>query len=144
MGHVTFIVGLAGSGKSHLMNSGRFDFACHDGFMAVGAHESAHRNLVRLLRAGKRCAVAELQLMRRYTRDGYLLRLRRAVPGVRVRWVFFENDIAAASHNCRLRRNKPGDPSGKKHVAMNESWTHWYELPARVRPRKIFRARRRK
>ena len=142
-GVVTFVCGLAGSGKSWFIDSVlKPDWACHEGFMAVGRHEANHRKLVRRLRRGDACAVSELQLMKRYVRDGYMLRLRRAVPDARVRWVFFENRPSKANRNCALRKNKPRDRGGRSHVRMNDGWSPYYEIPARATPRKIHVLRR--
>lgn len=138
-GSVTFVVGLAGSGKSHFIGRQRFQWVCEEGFMAAGLSEANHRELVRRLRRGERCAVSELQLLNRYVRDGYIARLRRSVPTVRVRWVFFENNLGAANRNCRRRKGKPGDPGGKGHCSQNRNWSPYYYIPPTRKTVRVFR-----
>jgi len=140
-GLVTFVVGLAGSGKTHYVTTRRFDWVCDEGFMAAGQSEKNHRELVRRLRRGERCAVAELQLLNRYVQSGYIQRLRRDVPGARVRWVFFEPDLSAANWNCRHRKNKSGDRGGKGHMRQNESHAPYYYIPPRAKVVRIHRLR---
>jgi hypothetical protein len=138
-GTVVFVVGLAGSGKSHYIERLRPDWACDEGFMAAGLHEANHRKLVRMLRMGKLCAVAELQLLNRYVRPGYAQRLKRNVPSARVRWVFFENNLSAANRNCRLRKNKPMDRGGKAHIRLNEARSPYYYVPPGAKTIRIHR-----
>lgn len=140
-GVVTFVLGLAGSGKSHYISRHDFDWVCEEGFMVANQHEANYRELVRRLRRGQRCAVAELQLLGRYTRSGFVARLRRSVPRARVRFVFFENNLAVANRNCRLRKNKPGDPLGKGHRGINERHSPYYYVPPRHKPVRIHRLR---
>ena len=109
--------------------------------MAAAEHEANHRELVRPLRRGESCVVSELQMLSRYVRAGYIVRLTRAAPSARVRWVFFENNLSAANRNCRLRKNKPGDPDGSGHVKINNGNSPYYYIPPNVKPKRIYRMR---
>ncbi len=130
---LTIVVGLAGSGKSwFIKNRVRADWSCDEGFMAARQHTRNHRELVKRLRRGEHCCISELQLLNRYVQEGYQARLFREVEYLRIRWIFFENNLAAANHNCRVRRNKPGDPGGKGHIRLNRGHSPYYFVPKKM------------
>lgn len=155
-GRVTFVVGLAGSGKSWLIKRLRADWVCEEGFMMPHLHERNHRELVRRLLRNQHCVISELQFMNRYTRIGYEQRLWQEAGILEVRWIFFAKNLRAANANCRRRRSKPGDPGGKGHIAQNKRWAPYYKLPAKwpdfwetrsfgpTEVRKIFQPKRRR
>lgn len=138
---VTFVLGLAGSGKSHYIAGLGADWVCEEGFMSASGHEANHRELVRRLRRGETCAVSELQMLSRYVRAGYEARLKRNAPGARIRRVFFENNLNAANRNCRLRKNKPDDIGGKGHIKINNDNSPYYYIPPRAKTLRIHRMR---
>jgi hypothetical protein len=58
--------------------------------------------LVRLLKKGKDCAYTDAMRMCKATREQFnpWLQELQELSGVIVEWVFFENNVAAANHNC--------------------------------------------
>lgn len=129
MGTVTFVLGLAGSGKSCFVSQLKVDKAFEEGFMG-SEHETHHADLVERLKRGEHCAVSELQLLHPKTRDAYVKRLTEELGGkVHLNWVCFENDVAKANSNCRTRPNKSRDSGGEGHVRINEYWTKKYVIP---------------
>ena len=147
MPRVTIIVGLCGSGKSHLAKQLQSQgavcldesfkgvrFSADTGVLSRGKFDT----LVRLLRDGHDCAYTDAMLMSEATRRQFEPWLKEldALPGVTVEWVFFENDAAAANHNCRNDPNRDaqkvaGDESN------NKCWTALYAIPAGHTPRRI-------
>jgi|688.fasta_scaffold462009_1 hypothetical protein len=142
-GTLILIQGLAGSGKSHLIELLRYDFLIQENFAATA--ESEERNiedLARELRAGRRCIISERKYRSRIERDKFIYRVLSALypsPQPIIRLICFENDIEAANHNCLKRTNKEHDPTGVDHVALNNMDTKDYEIPSSAIVIKIHR-----
>jgi len=142
-GTLILIQGLAGSGKSHLIELLRHDFLIQENFAATA--ESEERNvedLARELRAGRRCIISERKYRSRIERDKFISRVLSALspsPQPIIRLICFENDIEAANHNCLKRTNKEHDPTGVDHVALNNMDTKDYEIPSSAIVIKIHR-----
>ncbi|MBN9521927.1 AAA family ATPase [bacterium] len=112
MATLTVVVGLPGSGKTHLLDRLR---ATRPGAVADDYHAAPHGDspevtasrhypaLVTSLRAGLGCAVADIA----FTDTGRRLELERVfradVVGVTIEWVFFANDLEACLANVRRR-----------------------------------------
>ena len=74
-GHLTFLLGLAGSGKTWLVTHVlHYDKAFEESF---AENEEKHGELVGLLQAGKRCILSEARYLSGIHRDAFLNRLRR-------------------------------------------------------------------
>jgi hypothetical protein len=132
------IVGLCECGKSHMAEGleapegyvclgEKFEgkcFAADTGALFRGKFDT----LVRLLKEGKDFAYTDAMLMDAWNRrqfDPWLKELR-AMKGVTVEWVFFENDLATANHSCLNDHNRK-DPPGS--VANNNLWSPHYTIP---------------
>ncbi|MBN9521509.1 AAA family ATPase [bacterium] len=127
MATLTVVVGLPGSGKSRVLDAVRE--AC-SGVVADDYHAGAldgspavtmapeYPALVRALRAGRDCAVADIA----FTDTGRRLELERVfradVAGVVIRWVFFANDLEACLANVRRR--------GRHSRAAEEEAARWF------------------
>ena len=142
------IVGLCGCGKSHMAQ----DLEIREGYVCLdeefkGKPFTADRGdlsrgkfdtLVRLLKEGKNCAYTDAMLMDETNRrqfDPWLKELQ-ALKGVTVEWVYFENDLAAANHNCL---NDPKRTDGPGRAKLNEGWTRRYTIPPGHTPKPITR-----
>jgi len=130
-GTLTVVVGLCGSGKTWLLE--RVGQACPDvstfdeGFSDRGPHGTARRRAVAdVILSGRHVVVADLWCGYRPRRRQVLQNLRRMVPDVFVQWLWYENDLSTANHNCRLRTNK-ADAEG--HVAINDRWSPHLTMP---------------
>lgn len=133
-GLLVLVQGLAGSGKSHLIELLQFDFLIQENFAACSATEARNiDDLARELRSGRRCIVSERKYRSHAERNAFIQSVLAAVfpsPGPTIRVICFENDLEAANHNCRKRRNKTHDVTGEGHVMQNSRDTLDYEIPA--------------
>jgi hypothetical protein len=116
---VTFVLGLCGSGKSHIMDQMMYLKVLDESFYA------RKDELFTALRSGKDCAVSEIQLCFADKRAEILAELAVVVPGVKVNWLCIENDERKASKNCHGRK-KP-NPAG--HASINAEVTKNYTYP---------------
>ena len=123
-GILILVQGLAGSGKSHLIELLRHDFLIQENFAAYADSEARNiGDLARELRCGHCCIVSERKYRSNVERNAFIQTVSTAVypsPKPTIKVVCFENDIEAANHNCRMRTNKAHDPTGEHHVAQNE------------------------
>jgi 5-(carboxyamino)imidazole ribonucleotide mutase len=106
------IAGLPGSGKSHRVRdlaqecsgvrSEDFHAHAHDNSQAV--EKSKHfEELIRDLRAGKNCVVADIIFCEAARRTALEMSVKRNVPGVQIRWEYFENDAEQCRRNVISR-----------------------------------------
>lgn len=142
-GTLILVQGLAGSGKSHLIQLLSHEFLIQENF-AVSA-ESEKRNigdLARELRCGRRCIVSERKYRSSAARNAFIQTVLDTVspsPLPLIKIICFENDLDAANHNCRLRTNKTHDPTGEMHMSQNQSDSRDYEIPENAIVVKIHR-----
>ena len=127
-GNLVLVLGLAGSGKSHLIRLLRQDFCIEEGFALA---EQTNINLLKAaLSEGKHCIVSERKYRSSQQRSIFLEAVRQGLPvPPAIHFICFENDLAAANHNCRHRGNKARDPGGKEHIAQNNADAIDYEIP---------------
>src|SRR5882672_5364135 len=107
MPKVTFLLGLAGSGKSHLAEELRraTNAAVLEG--VLGPHDPlAVDGPTKRLLEGKDCIVEEIALCFEENRELIVSYLESSVPGVEIAWICFTNDPESAEWNVRHRRNK--------------------------------------
>lgn len=133
MSKVCFIVGLAGSGKTHTATQMAW-FRHFDENFANSLTD--HQELIQLLLEGKDCAVSELQMMFAPYRAQIENWLREKVPGIEIQYVCFENNLEAANQNCEFRTNK-GDPEGHKN--LNRRCSPSYTIPDGAKVLSIYR-----
>lgn len=111
MGKVVFVVGLPGCGKScHLKKLEANGFERFDDFKAEAINDSPqfkhsrhYARLLAALRAGKQCAVADIDFCRTAARTEAQLILKKEVAGLQIEWVFFEKDPDQCRANVRAR-----------------------------------------
>lgn len=127
---VCFIVGLAGSGKTHkaeeMMWDRHFDENFYDDIQQ-------QEDLIDCLRQGKKCTVCELQLLTQGYRDYIVDWINKQVPSVAFQWICFENDLTTANWNCLHRTNK-SDAEGHIHLNQMNYKSYTYEQEASIIP----------
>lgn len=142
-GMLILVQGLAGSGKSHLIQLLSHDFLIQENFAASADSEKSNiEDLARELRCGRRCIVSERKYRSSTALNAFLQKVLDAVspslpPMIKI--ICFENDLEAANHNCRVRTNKAHDPTGDMHVRQNQNDTGDYEIPENAIVVKIHR-----
>lgn len=124
MAKVTFILGLAGSGKTHLVKqiTATTGAKAFDGVV----HNKLLPTIIQRLRDGKDCIVEEIAYCYAPNRDRMETELRSQVPDVKIEWICFENDLENANWNVTHRTNKR-DVAG--HLAINRDWHRVYTCP---------------
>lgn len=133
MPKVTFILGLCGSGKSHLADEMVKDLGVRKFDENFILEEHQQQDLFNSLRAGIDCVLIEIHYCMLEYRDPFIQRLKQEVPDVAIEWIAFKNDLATANRNCELRTNKG---KAKEHKEINGRLSPHYIIPsgAEVRP----------
>ncbi len=132
-GLLILVQGLAGSGKSCLIELLQYDFLIEENFASDELEESKNiASLVDNLRCGRRCIVSERKYRSNVERETFLNKVLAGLKGqpVTVRLICFDNNEILANHNCKFRTNKTGDPGGVRHIAQNNDDTKTYDIPS--------------
>lgn len=130
---VLLIVGLPGSGKSpHLARLRMEGWEIFDDYQAKANGNSPsfragrrYGELVRSLRDGKTCAVADMKFCRPADKEEARNNLDEDVPGPILRWEFFENDPRQCAENIR-KSERPPEPR----LAKLEEFSPQYAPPS--------------
>ncbi|MGD0164102.1 MAG: hypothetical protein ABSB39_16650 [Candidatus Sulfotelmatobacter sp.] len=109
--NVILIAGLPGSGKTtHLCQMLRDGWLVFDDYKAQAFEDCSKFGssgkflpLISALRSGLRCAVADIDFCRAESREEAESLLFTIVPGLKLRWLFFENDSSACEANVKSR-----------------------------------------
>ncbi len=134
MAKVSFLLGLCGSGKSHLAE----DIVHRTGAKYIDsllAEPSRMSLLFEILTRGEDCVVEEAAFCTEEGRSQIVKALAR-IPSVEVEWICFENNVESANWNVRHRLNK-GDALG--HLEINRRLSIVYTYPSGTVPRPIYR-----
>ena len=116
------VLGLCGSGKSHLIEARGLQL--FDG--PIGT-PSILDDAIAWLSSGRDCGIEEIHYCIPSYREAFERRLRPEVPAVEIEWVCFANDLDAANWNVTHRKNKA---DAETHRAIND-WLHsQYVFPA--------------
>ena len=127
-GTLLIVLGLAGSGKSHLIDMLTKDFVIEEGF-ALDENNNVNK-LAEQLDAGRFCIVSERKYRSQKERDDFLSKVKAKVQHAPfVNFLCFEKDKDAANHNCMNRTNKNNGWSPEQHVQQNETDFTSYEIP---------------
>jgi hypothetical protein len=123
------VQGLAGSGKSHLIQLLERDFLIEENFAAGNSEAENINHLIQNLKCGRRCIVSERKYRSNIEREKFISKIQSVIHPLIVRIICFENDLITANHNCRVRTNKSNDPNGVGHIAQNNQDIKDYEIP---------------
>jgi hypothetical protein len=128
MAKVTFLLGLAGSGKSH-----EAEILCKKtgAEFVEGTEGDAEKKklLFQHLLKGRDCIVEEIAYCLPSHREAIVLNLCAVVPGVEIEWVCFENNLERANWNVTHRTNKKDIPG---HLHINQCYHGLYIYPGGV------------
>jgi predicted kinase len=134
MSTLIVVVGLPGSGKSHHVRLLRVRCAgvCNEDFMA-DSHDDSPRftdsryygDLVRDLRAGKDCVIADIEYCDTWRRTEVEEVIRRDVPQVNFEWHYFENNPSQCEANVNRRDRKTAKEEKRKICRLSRK----YQIP---------------
>jgi len=127
MSKVTFLLGLAGSGKSYLAEKLKRDTGAEI-FEGTESRENYEMlpAMVQRLKGGNDCVVEEIAYCLPQHRERVVAYLTTNVPNIEIKWICFENNIESANWNVQHRKNK-GDIAG--HLQINQKWHNLYQYP---------------
>jgi hypothetical protein len=126
MAKLTFVLGLAGSGKSVYAEE-RSKTTGAEVFEGI-VHHGSLPTVVQRLKNGKDCIVEEIAYCESTAREKVVTDVCSQTPGVEIEFICFENDLESANWNVRRRTNK-GDVDS--HLALNSWWHPRYTCPER-------------
>lgn len=134
MGKVTFVLGLCGSGKSHLIEQLRRETGAAFFEGILGTHATAPLlPFLEHLSKGGDCLVEEITLCFAEARSR-LIPLLEKIPGLEVEWICFENDLDSANWNVTHRRNKEAaEGQAEGHRFINAQVAPCYTHPEGAR-----------
>jgi hypothetical protein len=123
MAKLIVVIGLPGSGKSHYVRALRASYqgVCAEDYMAYSHNDSPrfaqsrhHADLVRDLRNGKDCVIADIEYCDTSRRVEVEQDIMRNVPGVLIEWHCFENNPSQCELNVDRRgRGNAGEEKQK-------------------------------
>lgn len=125
MPKVTFILGLSGSGKTHLSEQLKKETGAEI-FANLLSDDSRLSALIECLRHGKNGIVDEVRFCLPAYREQIIQSLAQ-ISDLEMRWICYENDLETANWNVIHRTNK-GDPEG--HLDINLRLHPHYTYPA--------------
>jgi hypothetical protein len=128
---VILVAGLPGSGKTTLLCR-----MSHDGWLVFDDYKAGGpdlifrssprlRDLISALRAGLKCTVADIDFCETRSREEAERVLLEEVPGLTLRWRFFENDASACEANVRSRNS----PSRELELKKVRDYSASYQIP---------------
>lgn len=125
---VTFLLGLAGSGKSHRAEELKAQTGAEIFEGTEGEKkEELLRAMVQQLKDGKNCIVEEIAYCLPSRREAIVATLCSLVPSVEIEWICFENDLESANWNVRHRKHKRDAVQG--HLHINQCYHGLYIYP---------------
>jgi len=117
VGEVILIAGLPGSGKTmYIERLRRAGWIIFDDFKAnpyndssIFFHSRNYERLLKALREGQKCVVADIDFCKADSRDEAELVLQHQLPAVKLSWLFFANDFHACQSNIERRASRSID-----------------------------------
>jgi hypothetical protein len=124
MSKVTFVIGLSGSGKTHMVDGmtgvrkiQESFFARRDEFFAA-------------IKAGEDCVISERAFLRKENQEEIVREILATAPDTEIEWFCFENNLEKANRNCQRERKDKQPGSEAAHMRMNEADSRFYNYPA--------------
>ena len=133
------VIGLPGSGKSHLVRD------LHKKYCAFAVEDymkdsikglpqltkSQHHNkLMCSLREGRNCVIADIEFCKRCRRDELERIVQDVVPGIKIKWRYFENDPEKCIKNVKHRNS----PNAQEEIEKIGCLSKQYYIPPNVKP----------
>lgn len=130
---IVMLAGLPGCGKTRYLDDlRRRGWRVFDDFKAKAIDNSSQfdksrqfENLVACLRAGHRCAVADIDFCKNESRAEAGNALRALLPDLEIRWCFFPLDERACEENIRRR----GRDSLEEDLRKLRDYSRVYSIP---------------
>jgi deoxyadenosine/deoxycytidine kinase len=124
MAKLIFILGLSGSGKTHLSESLKKETGAKV-FTNLLAEDSQLSALIESLREGQDCIIDEVRFCLPAYREQILQPLSQ-ITDLDMRWICYENDLETANWNV-IHRTDKGDPAA--HLDLNLRLHPHYTYP---------------
>lgn len=142
MARVTFILGLAGSGKSYLAKA----IVASSGAKVFEGTEGGQRDLllpalIHHLKGGGDCVVEEIAYCVAEFREKIASYIEASVSGVEIEWICYENNLESANWNVVNRANKS---AVAEHMEINRQYHPLYTYPQLSKVVRITRVAKRR
>jgi hypothetical protein len=131
MPKVTFILGLSGSGKTHLSEQLKRETGAEI-FANLLSDDSGLSALIERLRHGEDGIVDEVRFCLPAYREQIIQSLAQ-IGDLEIRWICYENDLETANWNVIHRTNK-GDPEGHLDINLRLHPHYTYPTNAEIIP----------
>ncbi|MEK6747639.1 MAG: hypothetical protein AABY83_00345 [Pseudomonadota bacterium] len=128
MAKVTFLLGLAGSGKSFLAEELKRKSGAEI-FEGTEGDKTIKQKMLKHLASGGSCIVEEIAYCLPSHREAIVSQLCAVVPDIEIEWLCFENNLESANWNVMHRRNKTDAPG---HLRINQCYHGLYIYPSGV------------
>jgi tagatose-1,6-bisphosphate aldolase len=115
---VTFLLGLAGSGKSFLAEELKRKSGAEI-FEGTEGNETIKQRMLEHLASGGSCIIEEIAYCLPSRREAIVSKLCAMVPDIEIEWVCFENSLESANWNVIHRKNKEDVPG---HLRINQCY----------------------
>jgi hypothetical protein len=137
---VVLIAGLPGSGKTTYLSQMSvgcwLDWLIFDDFKAQAFQDCAKfrsstkfPELIRALREGRNCVVADINLCKAESREEAERDIAAEVPGVKLNWRCFQNEPSSCAVNVRRRPSRT-DLQRQRELQYLAEYSPIYEIPA--------------
>lgn len=135
MAKVTFLLGLAGSGKTHRAEELKKETGAEVFEGTEGERkDELLRAMVQRLNAGESCIVEEIAYCLPSRREAIVATLCSQVSNIEIEWICFENDLESANWNVCHREHKRDAVQGHLHINQCYHGLYIYPSGAKVIP----------
>jgi hypothetical protein len=124
--HVIFLLGLCGSGKSHMADRINADIKIDEDFLDS---RSMHKGLISAIKKKKTIVITEIAYCVEKYRKEVCREILKVDSGAQIDWICFENDLFRANKNCKERSNKGPQEQVKAHMRINRNLSEKYTYP---------------
>ena len=138
MAKVTFLLGLAGSGKTYRAKELKTQTGAEILEGTEGEEkEKLLRAMVQRLKDGKNCVVEEIAYCLPSHREAIVATLCSLVSDIEIEWICFENDLESANWNVKNREDK--SDAVQDHLHINQHYHGLYIYPSGADVKSIHR-----
>ncbi len=137
MAKITFFLGLAGSGKSHLAEMLEKETGAAM-FEGPAGNKEVKLRMLQHLAGGGSCIVEEIAYCLPSQREAIVLEICSKIPEIEIEWICLENDLESANWNVK-HRNIEGKENVLGHLRINQCYHGLYIYPGGVKAIPIYR-----